>query len=81
MIGDGDDRALAALVAEGSDRAVAYKAWESYLASPGGKGPWAAAAKARLEQLKKGGSTGASKPAAGKPAPAKPTTPTPGKPR
>lgn len=50
-----DRDALAALAAEGSDRAAAQKAWEAFLAGPGGKGPWAAAAKARLDVLKKGG--------------------------
>ena len=57
-----DGAALDALAAEGGDRAPAQKAWEAYLAGPGGKGPWAAAAKARLEAIKKGG---------GRPAPAK----------
>jgi tetratricopeptide (TPR) repeat protein len=57
-----DGAALDALAAEGGDRATAHKAWESYLAGPGGKGPWAAAAKARLELIKKGG---------GRPAPAR----------
>lgn len=51
-----EDRvALEALAAEGTDRAAAQKAWETFLAGPGGKGPWAAAAKARLDALKKGG--------------------------
>jgi len=56
-----DGAALAALAAEGTDRAAAQKGWESYLAGPGGKGPWAAAARARIELLKKGG--GAASPA------------------
>ena len=47
LAGAGDELALAALIAESSDRAAAQKSWESYLAGPGGKGPWAAAAKAR----------------------------------
>jgi tetratricopeptide (TPR) repeat protein len=49
-----DAAALAALAAEGTDRAAAQKGWEGYLAGAGGKGPWAAAARARLELLKKG---------------------------
>ena len=56
-----DRAALDALAAEGGDRGAAQKAWEAYLAGPGGKGPWASSARARLEQLKKGG---------GRPAPA-----------
>jgi hypothetical protein len=36
-------------------RVLAQKAWESYLAGPGGKGPWATAARARLDALRKGG--------------------------
>jgi tetratricopeptide (TPR) repeat protein len=50
-----DRGALEAMAAEGSDRATAQKGWEAYLAGAGGKGPWAAAAKARLDALKKGG--------------------------
>src|SRR4029079_4440012 len=50
-----DAGALAALAAEETDRAAAQKAWEAYLAGAGGKGPWAAAARARLDLLKKGG--------------------------
>lgn len=49
-----DAVALAALAAEGSDRIAAQKAWEAFLAGPGGKGAWAAAAKARLDAVKKG---------------------------
>lgn len=62
-----DTIALQALAAEGSDRAEAQKAWEAFLAGPGGKGAWAGAAKARLDALKKGG---VAKPAAAKVAPA-----------
>jgi tetratricopeptide (TPR) repeat protein len=54
--------ALEALVLEGSDRAAAIKSWESYLATPAGKGPWASAARSRLDALKKGGGK-AAKPA------------------
>lgn len=50
-----DRHALDALAAESSDRAAAIKAWETYLSGPGGKSAWAAAAKARLDVLKKGG--------------------------
>ena len=49
-----DRGALEALAAEGADRPAAQKAWESYLAGAGGKGPWAAAARGRLDALKKG---------------------------
>lgn len=59
-----DRAALEALAAEAGDRAAAQKAWEAYLAGPGGKGAWAAAAKARLDALKKGG--GARPPPKGK---------------
>jgi tetratricopeptide (TPR) repeat protein len=61
-----DAVALDALASELGDRAAAIKGWESYLAGPGGKGPWAAAAKARLDTLKKGG--GARAPKAAPPA-------------
>lgn len=47
--------ALEALVQEGSDGAAAIKSWEAYLATPAGKGPWATAARARLDALKRGG--------------------------
>jgi len=47
--------ALEALVLEGSDRTAAMKSWEAYLATPAGKGPWAVAARARLDALKRGG--------------------------
>ncbi|MFO0587477.1 MAG: hypothetical protein U0441_08055 [Polyangiaceae bacterium] len=60
--------ALEALVLEGSDRAAAIKSWESYLATPAGKGPWANAARARLEALKHGGGAKAGKPQVAKPA-------------
>lgn len=50
-----DRAALEALAIESSDRAAAQKAWESYLAGPAGKGAWAAAARARLDALRKGG--------------------------
>lgn len=37
--------------------ADAAKLWESYLTTPGGKGPWATAARARLDAAKKPGKT------------------------
>jgi tetratricopeptide (TPR) repeat protein len=49
-----DAAALAALAEEGTYRAAAQSAWEGYLAGPGGKGPWATAARGHLEALKKG---------------------------
>ncbi|MDC3952486.1 tetratricopeptide repeat protein [Polyangium jinanense] len=45
-----DKSCLEALAAEG---AAAVKLWETYLAGPGGKTPWAASARARLEAAKK----------------------------
>jgi tetratricopeptide (TPR) repeat protein len=63
-----DKLALDALSLEGSDRGAAIKSWEAFLAGPGGKGPWAAAARARLDAMKKGG---------GKSAKARPSAPPP----
>ncbi len=48
-----DAIALTAIAAEGDDRAGAARSWEAWLATPAGRGPWAAAAQARLEALKK----------------------------
>lgn len=65
-----DALALAALAAENRDRLEAQKAWEAFLAGPGGKGAWAGAARARLDAVKKGGAAKApskSAPAAPKP--------------
>jgi tetratricopeptide (TPR) repeat protein len=59
--------ALEALVLEGSDRAAAIKSWEAYLATPSGKGPWAVAARARLDALKHGAGKTAKPAAAGAP--------------
>ncbi len=56
-----DAVAIEALAHEGSDRAAAQKSWESFLAGGGGKGPWAAQARARLEALKRGGGARARK--------------------
>jgi tetratricopeptide (TPR) repeat protein len=47
-----DKVCLDALMASPADAA---KLWEAYLASPGGKGPWAAAARMRLDAAKKPG--------------------------
>lgn len=69
--------ALEALVQEGSDRAAAIKSWEAYLQTAAGKGPFAAATRARLDALKKGGGAKVAKPAA--PAPTKAPAPKPGK--
>lgn len=56
MVADPNDKlALDALAAEQGKTADAVKAWEAYLATPAGKGPFAAAAKARLEAVKRGG--------------------------
>lgn len=55
-LADADDRhALAALSVETQDRAQAMKHWEDFLASPAGKGIWAASARARLGDLRKAG--------------------------
>jgi tetratricopeptide (TPR) repeat protein len=55
LAADEDKAALDALALETSDRTGAQKAWEAYLVGPGGKGPWAASARARLDALKRGG--------------------------
>jgi len=49
-----DKLCLDALLAAPTDAA---KVWEAYLAGSGGKGPWAGAARARLETAKKPGKT------------------------
>jgi len=49
-----DKVCLDALTANPAD---ATKLWEAYLAGPGGKGPWAGAARARLDAAKKPGKT------------------------
>jgi tetratricopeptide (TPR) repeat protein len=49
-----DKVCLDALTANPAD---ATKHWEAYLAGPGGKGPWAGAARARLDAAKKPGKT------------------------
>jgi hypothetical protein len=68
-----DRAALEALASESSDRPLAQKAWEAYLAGPGGKGPWASAARTRLDLLKRGVSRSGR--AAVRAAPAKPGKP------
>ena len=52
LVANEDKNCLDALLAGPAD---AVKLWEAYLASPSGKGPWAAAARARLESAKKPG--------------------------
>jgi tetratricopeptide (TPR) repeat protein len=59
-----DKLALEALALEGSDKAQAMKSWETFLAGPGGRGPWAGAARARLDTLRKGGGKAAAATAA-----------------
>ena len=59
-----DRQALLALGTEHDDRPFSQKTWEGYLAGPGGKGPWAAEARARLERVKKGGGKAAPLPKA-----------------
>jgi tetratricopeptide (TPR) repeat protein len=71
LVTQDDKIALQALESEGLDRAAAQKLWEQYLATPSGKGPWAAAARARLDMLKRGGGKSA-KPAKAAPAAPKP---------
>jgi tetratricopeptide (TPR) repeat protein len=73
-----DKIALDALALERSDPGGAASKWEQFLAGSGGKGPWAAAARARLDALRKGGAKTAKRPAAV--APPKPGA-TPAKPR
>ena len=58
-----DHAALEALSLATTDRAAAAKAWEAFLAGPGGKGPWAKAARARLDALSKTGKPAAKAPA------------------
>jgi tetratricopeptide (TPR) repeat protein len=67
-----DALALAALAAEDRDRVESQKAWEAFLAGPGGKGAWAAAAKTRLDAVKKGAVAKAASP---KREPARPAAP------
>jgi tetratricopeptide (TPR) repeat protein len=47
-----DKLALEALALERSEPATAIRRWEAYLAGSGGKGPWTAAARARLDALR-----------------------------
>lgn len=49
-----DGLALAALAAERFDAGAAAKQWEAFLGGHGGRGAWAAEAKARLERLRHG---------------------------
>ena len=66
-----DRGALEALSLEATDRVGAQKAWDAYLAGPGGKGPWGAAARARLDLVRRGGGA----------RPTKGPAPKPGKPK
>ncbi|WP_437876483.1 hypothetical protein [Sorangium sp. So ce513] len=53
-----DRLALEALALERTSTAAAIARWEVYLAGAGGQGPWAAAARARLDALRKGAGGG-----------------------
>ncbi|AUX48757.1 hypothetical protein SOCE26_102980 [Sorangium cellulosum] len=54
-----DDRlALEALALERTAAAAAIERWEAYLSGAGGRGPWAASARARLDALRKVGGGG-----------------------
>ncbi|WP_437952999.1 tetratricopeptide repeat protein [Sorangium sp. So ce296] len=53
-----DRLALEALALERTMTAAAIARWEAYLAGAGGQGPWAAAARARLDALRRGGGGG-----------------------
>jgi hypothetical protein len=50
-----DKLALEALALERSAPAGAIEKWQAFLGGAGGKGPWAASARARLEGLQRGG--------------------------
>ncbi|WP_437733977.1 hypothetical protein [Sorangium sp. So ce1335] len=58
-----DRLALEALALERTSEAAAMARWEAYLSGAGGKGPWAAAARARLDALRKGAGAGGHRPA------------------
>ncbi|WP_437306493.1 hypothetical protein [Sorangium sp. So ce388] len=53
-----DRLALEALALERTTAAAAIARWEAYLAGAGDQGPWAAAARARLDALRKGAGGG-----------------------
>ncbi|WP_438017186.1 hypothetical protein WMF18_41460 [Sorangium sp. So ce315] len=53
-----DRLALEALALERTSTAAAIARWEAYLAGADGQGPWAAAARARLDALRKGAGGG-----------------------
>ncbi|XXY44280.1 hypothetical protein WME91_30170 [Sorangium sp. So ce269] len=53
-----DRLALEALALERTTAAAAIARWEAYLTGAGGQGPWAAAARARLDALRKGAGGG-----------------------
>jgi tetratricopeptide (TPR) repeat protein len=50
--------AAVALVSETTDRSRAIRGWEMYLQGAGGKGPWAAQARSRLDALRRQGRKG-----------------------
>ncbi|WP_437797479.1 hypothetical protein [Sorangium sp. So ce693] len=53
-----DRLALEALALERTMTAAAIARWEAYLSGAGGQGPWAPAARARLDALRRGGGGG-----------------------
>ena len=53
-----DQLAIEALALEPGDKAGAQKKWETFLVGAGGHGPWASAARARLDALRRGGGPG-----------------------
>jgi tetratricopeptide (TPR) repeat protein len=62
-----DKHALDALASEPFDRAAAQKSWEAFLAGAGGKGPFAAAARTRLDAVRRGVSRAPPRPKKGAP--------------
>ncbi|WP_437855598.1 hypothetical protein [Sorangium sp. So ce363] len=58
-----DRLALEALALERAMTAAAIARWEAYLSGAGGQGPWAPAARARLDALRRGAGGGARAPA------------------
>jgi tetratricopeptide (TPR) repeat protein len=53
VLPEGDIDAMIAILAERRDRDLALERWQSYLDGPGGKGPFAAHARARRDALKR----------------------------
>jgi tetratricopeptide (TPR) repeat protein len=60
-----DQLALEALALERAEPAAAIARWEAYLAGKGGRGPWGAAARARIDALRQRSGGGARRPAHG----------------